>query len=595
MSANLAPTSYDLVPYESHPFPQTHPDRLATIATLLGLRPTAINRCRVLELGCAAGGNLIPMALGLPESTFIGVDLSKVQVDEGLEMVGALGLTNIQLKQQSILDVEPALGKFDYIICHGVYSWVPDHVQDKILNICKDNLAANGVAYVSYNTYPGWHMRGMIRDMLKYHAKQFIEPAMRVKQARNLLDFLVKSVTPEDSPYSRLLTGEVEGFRRSSDSYLFHEHLEDVNEPIYFFQFAERAAARGLKYLAEVDLRVMVPGNFPAEVSNVLHMLSYDLIHLEQYMDFLRNRMFRQTLLCHKNVQANYALRGEQLAAFHVASPAKPARAPADGASQGQGDLRSVVSAGSESRAERGAVRGDLRSGVSAGSETRAERGENRAERDGHAEVAVIQPALAVIGAEEMKFETPDGITLTLKEPLIKAAMVFLSERWPEATPFGQVVDEARRRVRAEGADDRSSRDADVQALGQALLTFYASASTSLAELSLHPVRFSVKVSERPRASLLARRQAETRPRVTNLRHETVFLGEFERQVLRHLDGQRDRADLRVVLAEQVAAGDLTVEKDGQPVQDQGQVQELLAEALEKQLPVFARNSLLVS
>jgi cyclopropane fatty-acyl-phospholipid synthase-like methyltransferase len=150
----LPRTSYDEVPYESHPFPQTHPDRLATIATLLGLRPPPVQRCRVLELGCAAGGNLIPMALGLPQSSFVGIDLSAVEVAEGQQLIAQLGLKNVQLRHLSILDAGPDLGRFDYILCHGVYSWVPTAVQDKILDVCKHNLSPHGVAYVSYNTLP---------------------------------------------------------------------------------------------------------------------------------------------------------------------------------------------------------------------------------------------------------------------------------------------------------------------------------------------------------------------------------------------------------------------------------------------------------
>src|SRR5262249_13699905 len=155
---------------------QTHPDRLATVATLFGMRPAAVDCCRVLELGCAAGGNLIPMAQALPGSSFLGIDLSARQVAEGAKVVAALGLTNVALRRQRILDVDESWGTFDYILCHGVSSWVPAPVQDRILHICSANLAPAGVAYVSYNTYPGWHLSGMIRDMMCYHARRYATP-----------------------------------------------------------------------------------------------------------------------------------------------------------------------------------------------------------------------------------------------------------------------------------------------------------------------------------------------------------------------------------------------------------------------------------
>src|SRR6267142_1438469 len=158
-------TSYDEVPYDSKAFSETHPDRLATVATLFGMQPADVEHCRVLELGCADGSNLIPMAVGLPESAFAGIDLSPRQVGDGQATIATLGLKNVTLRVGSILDVGADEGIFDYIVCHGVYSWVPPEVQNRILTICNRNLAPNGVAYVSYNTYPGWHVRGMVRDL----------------------------------------------------------------------------------------------------------------------------------------------------------------------------------------------------------------------------------------------------------------------------------------------------------------------------------------------------------------------------------------------------------------------------------------------
>ena len=522
-------SSYDEVPYDSYPFAQTHPDRLATVATLLGLKPPPVARCRVLELGCAAGGNLIPMALALPECTFVGLDLSGRQVADGQQIIAALGLKNVELRHRSILDVAPDLGRFDYVLCHGVFSWVPAPVQDKIMQVCHDNLTPNGVAYVSYNTLPGWHLRGLVRDMMQYHAEHFTDPLVKVKQARNLLDFLARSVAGEDTPYSLLLQSEVEAIRRSRDAYLYHEHLENVNEPLYFHQFVRRAQAHGLRYLAEVELRTMVPANYPPEVASVLQVLSPDLVHLEQYLDFLRNRLFRQTLLCHQHQQPNYALRPDALVPLQVASPAK-----------------------------------------------------------------LVADQSNLPSADYVQFRAPDGVTLSSRDPILKAAMAHLAEVWQRAVPFRDLLQAAQARLCPGGQPDPAAAAPDAQALGEGLLRCYTSAA-SLVELHVHPPRFAAAVSARPVASPLARYQAEAGSQVTNLRHELVTLGDFERQVLRHLDGSRDRPALVEVLAAQVAQGELTVRQDGQPVADGAMVRQHLGRALEEQLPALARNALLMS
>jgi len=101
-----AATSYDLLPYSTRPYALTHPDNLATLGSLAGLRPPSLERCRVLELGCGAGGNLIPMALGLPGATFVGLDLSERHVGDARKLADVVGLTNITFQVQNILAVE---------------------------------------------------------------------------------------------------------------------------------------------------------------------------------------------------------------------------------------------------------------------------------------------------------------------------------------------------------------------------------------------------------------------------------------------------------------------------------------------------------
>ncbi|MGE3809527.1 MAG: methyltransferase regulatory domain-containing protein [Gemmataceae bacterium] len=319
-----ARTSYDQIPYESYPYAQTHPNRMATVAYLLGHRAPPIDRCRVLELGCANGSNLIPMAATFPHSEYLGIDLSGRQIDDGLRLLRKLALDNISLKRMSVLDVGAELGRFDYIICHGLYSWVTAEVQDKVLAICADNLNEEGLAFVSYNTYPGWHARGMIRDMITYHAGDALQPTARLGKARGLLDFLAESLAREGRPYGQLLRSEVEAIRSKSDSYLFHEYLEDSNEPVYFHEFARRAGDKGLYYLGEVDLGTTVAGFFPAEIEMLLQKMAPDPIRREQYRDLLLNRRFRQTLLWRKASTPTFALKLDRLSALHVSSPARP-------------------------------------------------------------------------------------------------------------------------------------------------------------------------------------------------------------------------------------------------------------------------------
>ncbi len=319
-------TSYDKIPYESRSYPQSHPDRLATLGRLFGMNPAPITKCkcRVLEMGCASGGNLIPMAYHIPESEFIGIDLSMSQVKLGQKIIQDLGLKNIRIVHGNIMDINSSWGLFDYIICHGVYSWVSDEVQEKILSVASKNLTPQGIAYISYNTYPGWHIREMIRHIMLYHANQFEEPNERIGQARAFMDFLARSIAKKDTTYNLLLQNELNLIQQSQDWYLFHDHLEEVNVPIYFYQFVERAERHGLQYLGEAEFSTMLTSGFPKEISTTLERISPDIIHAEQYMDFLRNRLFRQTLLCHKEISLKRNLGTESIEGLWIASNVYP-------------------------------------------------------------------------------------------------------------------------------------------------------------------------------------------------------------------------------------------------------------------------------
>jgi len=290
-------SSYDALPYGHCAFPQTHPDRLAVLGRLYGLSPAPPDRCRVLELGCALGGNLLPMAACLPGSRFVGIDLSEGQIERGQAVVEQLGLENIELRAQDLMDFDDP-GPFDYILCHGVYSWVPQPVRERIWSICKNGLAAGGLATISYNVYPGWHVKEAVRDILRHGARGGGEPGERVARALEFLAFVARNVFKPDSPYGRTVRDAAETLVAADPIYVFHEYLEDFNRPERFEEFVAGAASAGLRYVADASLSD--PSNrLTDEARQFLTGASDDLVRCEQTLDFLRRGTFRRAVLCH--------------------------------------------------------------------------------------------------------------------------------------------------------------------------------------------------------------------------------------------------------------------------------------------------------
>jgi methyltransferase-like protein/SAM-dependent methyltransferase len=297
--------AYNSVPYQSKPFAQSVPEQLAIMAQLFGLNPPDFRKARVLELGCSAGGNIIPLAAKYPGVTAVGLDISKVEIDHGLEVVRKLGLSNCELKVLDIVKAQAEIkGQFDYIICHGVFSWVPEPVRHAILDVVRDHLSPDGVAYVSYNVYPGWKTREVIREMMMFHAGNRATPGERLQQAKAILEY-TKNICTEQSTYGKLLRDEAAQVGRAEDYYLYHEYLEIENNPMYFRDFIGLAAERKLAYLGEAGLSDMAPQRLGKDIHDTLGRLSGgNILATEQYMDFFTNRTFRQTLLVHETQAA---------------------------------------------------------------------------------------------------------------------------------------------------------------------------------------------------------------------------------------------------------------------------------------------------
>jgi SAM-dependent methyltransferase len=322
-------TLYDQVEYPGDPFAQTHPDRLSTIGSLFGMRPAPPANCSVLELGGGNGGNLIPMAYQLPDSRFYCLDLSETAIAQGQRRAERLGLRNIELRHQNIMDVAADFGPFDYIIAHGVYSWVPEFVREKLLDILHDSLAPQGVAYISYNAYPGSHMRDLTREMMLYHTRQLGTSREGIQQSRALLKTLA-DVAP-DNAYGAVVRDQAERIGRLPDAVLYHDDLNAGARAFFLHEVCTSAEQHGLKYLSDATFAFTSYGGHPDRVLSVLRQIPQGaVVGREQYLDFCIGRGFRETLFCRKEVPLRRELAPDIVQNYHLAAFIQPPEGDAD-------------------------------------------------------------------------------------------------------------------------------------------------------------------------------------------------------------------------------------------------------------------------
>jgi methyltransferase-like protein/ubiquinone/menaquinone biosynthesis C-methylase UbiE len=311
--------SYDVMPYPSKFFLQTHPDRLATLATFFGMTPAKIENCRVMELGCGNGSNLISHAFNLPDARFVGVDLAENHIVDAKRSATELNLSNVEFHQMDVMEMSvEEFGKFDYVIAHGLFSWVPDFVREKTLALYREFLEENGVGYISYNAFPGAHHRQMVQKMMRFHAQHFDEPLEKVGKAVSFLAFLGENAT-EKEIFAPILQSELKRHFEHDAADIFHDDLSDLNVAFYFHEFAELLEKNGLQYLAEAELHAMGTQSLSEEAREFIESLD-NIVEREQYLDFFRGRIFRQTLFCREEVELNRNPEPSIMNKFRLAS-----------------------------------------------------------------------------------------------------------------------------------------------------------------------------------------------------------------------------------------------------------------------------------
>lgn len=297
--------SYDDLMYESGAFSQTAINNLEARARLMGLQPAPAANAKVLELGCSMGGNIITQALYYPDAEFTGIDLSGRQVAQGNAIIEKMGLKNVRLEEKDILTVDESFGKFDYIIVHGIWSWVPDAVKDKIFSICRNNLTEHGIAYISYNVYPGWKRQEQLREIMYFAGRDVLEEPLEARTRKGLdaLKALAEILENDKGLGGGGKLPAIQKILNHNFYYIAHEYMEAFNDPIYVNGFIEWANRHRLAYIGDTDLHVSFV-SWMAEHTRerILALAGGDYIAKEFYSDILSDRQFRRSLLCREEV-----------------------------------------------------------------------------------------------------------------------------------------------------------------------------------------------------------------------------------------------------------------------------------------------------
>lgn len=270
---------YDELEYYSKPFSYTSIALLEGNATFWGLKPPALKGAKVLELGSSFGGSLISQAVYYPDTEFVGVDLADSQITQGNEIIQSMGLTNVRLETKNILE------------------------------ICRENLTSNGIAYISYNTYPGWKSREVARDIMLYANKYtqdlpLAEQTRRGKVVVQLFSDAIKSIASEKIK-NHSLVDNFDSIQIHSEHYIAHEYLAYHNHPIYLHQFVDSLNQHQLAYIGDTSFQLSYISWMPHHLREMIDQLSEtDYVAREQCLDYLYDVVFRRSLLCHQHCKA---------------------------------------------------------------------------------------------------------------------------------------------------------------------------------------------------------------------------------------------------------------------------------------------------
>lgn len=292
-SVQSSPT-LDSYPAMSHP--PGHPSVISATALLGGLRLSPIDTMRILEIGCSTGHHILPIAAAFPDAEITAIDLDATAIAEATRLADLAQLSNITFVCADLTKWQTPQKSFDFIIAHGVFSWVNDTAKSALLQLCQYALKPQGAAMISYNTQPGWALRQPLREMTL--TLQQLDLAHG--SADKALQWIEGALDSREDPYAQYLLETVRDTRAKGEQQLKFDDLAPVNDPCYFSQFFHWCDQAGLAYVGEADSTLPQTSLLSAAAKAQLQGLAGSPLLLEQMTDFLTGRTFRCSVICRK-------------------------------------------------------------------------------------------------------------------------------------------------------------------------------------------------------------------------------------------------------------------------------------------------------
>ncbi|MCU0781092.1 MAG: class I SAM-dependent methyltransferase, partial [Akkermansiaceae bacterium] len=281
---------YETRRYPAMSHPLSDPAVTAIAARLGGLDTAHPAQARILEIGCASGHNLLPLALRWPAADFTGIDLSPAAIATANELAAEADLPNVRFLATDLRDFDPGPEPFDFIIAHGFFSWVPDEVKRALLEFCPRHLAANGIATISLNLADGW----AIRQPLVALARKLTAPGAAPEPALALIRRTLDPATP----YGALMTWVIDDMLAKGPDILAFDDFGPVCDAWAFDRFVQTAGQLGLRWLGESDPAENLPSTLGPAARTALEPLARQPLLAQLIADFATARTFRSGVLC---------------------------------------------------------------------------------------------------------------------------------------------------------------------------------------------------------------------------------------------------------------------------------------------------------